>query len=573
MAAVSHLLTTSRFLIEGFEAFRESFNQISRGARTRFETRDWKGMQADGKARLTLYKRRVAELALGVRGILQEQYADPVFWQMLKQAYSYEVVSFPDTEIAETFFNSVCRKVIGGFGADAQMMFVEGEIMRLDFESAAPIFHTWSLMEPLETVMSELLQTYAFTTPYENAERDMQNLCRRLRQEVLADYAIEPGDSLEMLKEVFFRNKAAYLVGRLRLSGQIFPFCIPLLNREPGVFVDALILDADTMSIIFSFTRSYFLVEVAIPTEVVRFLKSVMPLKSGSELYNSLGFHKHGKTKLYRDILRHLHQHEEQFIVAPGIRGMVMAVFTLPSYPIVFKLIKDKFDPPKVTNRPMVRMKYRLVKHHDRVGRMADTHEFEYFAFPRSRFSDSLLEELLRVAPSMVEIKGDQVIIQHLYTERRMIPLNMFIETAQPAELAEVIGEYGNTIKQLAAVNIFPGDMLLKNFGVTRHCRVVFYDYDEIGFLTEYTFREMPKRAVDDPYGNEGTWLEVNEKDVFPEEFRHFLIGHKAMEEQFVAQHADLFSLEFWHKMQALQRNGEILDVFPYRRRLRFVNE
>ena len=371
-----------------------------------------------------------------------------------------------------------------------------------------------------------MLQEFKFWAPYEDLDRDVGYLVERLQSELLDRHPPQEGDRIEMLKSIFFRNKAAYLVGRICLGDQILPFVIPLLHQEGGVFADTLILNADTMSILFSFARSYFLVLVAIPSAVVRFLKSAMPKKSLSDIYNSLGFHKHGKTELYREIVRYLQQNEHQFIIAPGIKGMVMSVFTLPDFPIVFKLIKDRFDPPKVTDRPKVRMKYRLVKHHDRVGRMADTHEFEHFVFPRKYFSEELLKELREVAPSVLKIGEEEVEITHLYTERKMIPLNIFMaETASGEELDEVIDEYGNTIKQLAAVNIFPGDMLLKNFGVTRHRRVVFYDYDEIGFLTEYNFREMPKSFYDDPYSSGGSWLEVNEKDVFPEEFRHFSSG------------------------------------------------
>ncbi|MCL4150612.1 UNVERIFIED_CONTAM: hypothetical protein GTU68_004940, partial [Idotea baltica] len=377
---------------------------------------------------------------------------------------------------------------------------------------------------------------------------------------------------VEVLRAVFYRNKGAYIVGRIWVKDLPHPFIIPLLHNQNGIFADTLITDPNEASIIFSFTRSYFLVEIDIPSELVRFLKSIMPLKPLADLYNSIGFNKHGKTQLYRDFVHHLDQSDDEFIIAPGIKGMVMSVFVLPSYHIVFKLIKDKFDPPKTSNRGHVKTQYKLVSMHDRVGRMADTHEFEHFAFPRDRFSAELLAELQKVAPSILEMTETEIIIKHLYTERKMIPLNMFLETASEESAEEVVDEYGNTIKQLAAANIFPGDMLLKNFGVTRHGRVVFYDYDEIGFLTDYNFRRMPEPEEGDDYQDSTPWFAVGPKDVFPEEFKHFLVGRRDIRGIFFKLHADLFDPKFWIEMQQKQIRGEVVDVYPYRRRKRFTN-
>ncbi|MFK7924820.1 MAG: bifunctional isocitrate dehydrogenase kinase/phosphatase, partial [Bacteroidia bacterium] len=488
-----NILATNRLILEGFKAYRSEFNRITQRAVVRFENQDWAGIQDDSKERLRVYKKEAMKIAMQARRLLQENFNNRGLWEILKQAYAYDVAHLADTEIAESFFNSVCRKVFGGMGAEQDFMFVDGAIMRLDSESSAPIFKVYPLRGTPEESIKELMYDFRFQSPFEDLERDIKLISRRLEQDLLEERQNTSNAQLEVIRTVFFRNKAAYIVGRVKLGNQLHPFVIPLLHREQGIFADSLILDTDSTSIIFSFTRSYFHVKVEIPSEMVRFLKSIMPLKSKSELYNSIGFGKHGKTELYRDFLRHLSQSKDQFDFAPGIKGMVMAVFTLPSYPIVFKLIKDHFDPPKITDRSMVKRKYRLVKHHDRVGRMADTHEFEHFVFPKDRFHPDLLAELLKVAPSIVYVEGEQVIIDHLYTERRMTPLNIFMATAPPNEMDEVIDEYGNTIKQLAAVNIFPGDMLLKNFGVTRHRRVVFYDYDEIGFLTDYRFRTMPE--------------------------------------------------------------------------------
>jgi isocitrate dehydrogenase kinase/phosphatase len=338
---------------------------------------------------------------------------------------------------------------------------------------------------------------------------------------------VDQNARVEMIKSVFYRNKCAYLIGRAVIRTDVHPFVIPLLHEKQGLYVDSLLTDPNELGVIFSYYRSYFLVDIDIPGEYVDFLASIMPFKELSELYNSIGFEKHGKTELYRGFLKHLTNSDDQFEVAPGIKGMVMSVFTLPSYSMVFKVIKDRFDPPKKMTRLQVKAKYQLVSEHDRVGRLADTHEFENFVFPLDRFSSSLLEELKEVAPSLLLIKEKTLEIKHLYAEKKMIPLNLYLSKAS----------HEDAIKQLAAANIFPGDMLLKNFGVTRMKRVVFYDYDEIVMLTDCNFRIIPEARDDFEELSSDPWYSVGENDIFPEEFKRFLIGDPRVKALFFKLH------------------------------------
>jgi isocitrate dehydrogenase kinase/phosphatase len=249
-------------------------------------------------------------------------------------------------------------------------------------------------------------------------------------------------------------------------------------------------------------------------------------------------------------------------------------VFELPSFPYVFKAIKDWYPPPKDTTRARVKEKYLLVKHHDRVGRMADTLEYSDVAFPLSRFSEELLAELQRFAPSLVEIEGDRIVIKHLYIERRMTPLNIFLQDAASEALLEHgVLEYGNAIRDLVAANIFPGDMLYKNFGVTRHGRVVFYDYDEIEYLTDCNFRDIPApRNEEDEMASE-PWYSIGKHDVFPEQFGHFLLGNPRIRQHFLAHHADLLTRAWWQSHKERILAGEIEDVFPYPQHIRFHRE
>jgi len=252
---------------------------------------------------------------------------------------------------------------------------------------------------------------------------------------------------------------------------------------------------------------------------------------------------------------------------------MVMTVFTLPSYPYVFKVIKDRFRPPKDMTRDQVKQKYLLVKQHDRVGRMADSLEYSQAAFPLERFSEELLQELNRECGSGIELDGGQIVIRHLYIERRMTPLNLYLQSATEQQLWEVVGGYGRAIKQLAAANIFPGDMLFKNFGVTRQGRVVFYDYDEICYLTECRFRTIPSAPYPEWEMSGEVWYSIEPQDVFPEEFEHFLLNDTRVRKAFLEQHADLLDPEYWRRKQQNILAGHLEDVFPYPESRRFGSQ
>jgi isocitrate dehydrogenase kinase/phosphatase len=372
--------------------------------------------------------------------------------------------------------------------------------------------------------------------------------------------------AIDVVPAPFYRGKGAYLVGRLCGRGdRQLPMVLSLLNEGPGVHADAALLDEDSASIVFGFTRSYFSVDAARPAALVAFLKSIMPAKRRAELYIALGHNKHGKTELFRDLVEHLEDDAARFEPAPGERGMVMAVFTLPSLELVFKVIRDRFAEPKNITREGVMQKYRLVFRHDRAGRLIDAQEFEHLRFPRSRFSAAVLEELLATAAGSVSANADHVDISHVYVERRLVPLNLYLAQASPGEARAAVLDYGQAIRDLAATNIFPGDVLLKNFGVTRHGRVVFYDYDELAQVTECRFRSLPEPRDDEEELAAEPWFYVGPNDVFPEEFLHFLGLRAPLLAAFRQSHGELLTAEYWQGLQARLEGGEIVDIFPYR--------
>lgn len=557
-------------ILQRFESFYSRFLEITQGSKSRFENSDWLGVQLAGRERIRLYDHHVGATASSIRQMMGEHHATQELLKRVKSAFSDLLPRCDNFEVAESFFNSVYRRIFRHRNIRDENLYIHPFVSRGEKPDLSALLRIYRTdLAHLPQTLSQLLGDYSFTLPYEDKQRDIVDIHRHLAEngpQILHD---EPF-AIELLKEVFYRNKGAYLVGLIRARDQVFPFILPLLSTGHSIYVDTVIFEPDLASIVFGFARAYFMVYAREPALFVAFLRQIMPHKPDYEIYNAIGCQKHGKTELYRHYRHHLAQSRDQFIIAPGIKGMVMSVFTLPSYDVVFKVIKDEFTPPKDVSHEQVKAKYRLVKQHDRVGRMADTQEFTNFEFPLDRISPELLAELKTVAPSALTISDDKLVIKHLYTERKMIPLNLYLDKADEQQTRLALEEYGNAIKQLAAANIFPGDMLFKNFGVTRHGRVVFYDYDEICYMTECNFRQIPPPRYPEDEWSAEPWYSVAPNDIFPEEFATFLLQKPQVREIMLQLHKEMFDANYWKMLQSNIKVGVFEDVYPYRRKKRF---
>jgi len=553
----------------GFERYRSGFRRITRRSARHFEAADWHGVQHDMVERLALYTSVVRRVVASLEEVFGAERRSPEVWSAMKREYSWLMGGHGDLELAETFFNSVTRRVFATVGVDPKREFVHlGSDTGLPPPGAVPV-RTYPGALSTGAVVGEVLDDYSFAVPWEDPARDARQVAAEVDRAVARAWG-EPGfDFVELLEPVFYRGKGAYVVGRVVKAERSLPLVLALANPGGNVEVDAILLDEDEVSIVFSFTRSYFHVDVEAPAGVVRFLKSILPRKPMAELYVSLGYNKHGKTELYRDLLRHLERSGDRFERARGERGMVMAVFTMPGYDVVFKVIRDRFGPAKSVTREQVKGRYQFVFEHDRAGRLVDVQEYELLEFAKSRFEPSLLEELLDECSENVTLRGSDVVIRHLYTERRVVPLNLFIREAPEERAREAVLDFGRALRDLAATNVFPGDLLVKNFGVTRHGRVVFYDYDELCAVTDCDFRELPEEDGDG--GGDGPSFYVGPRDVFPEEFLTFLGFPAPLRRLFAESHGDLLAPRFWNEMKRRHLAGELLDLYPYppERRLR----
>ncbi|MFC4701631.1 bifunctional isocitrate dehydrogenase kinase/phosphatase [Glaciecola siphonariae] len=559
-------------ILSGFNRHYHTFLYFTQGAPARFEQADWQGVQESSALRIQSYDAKVNEAVTLLKNRFGIKTLDEHIWHWVKDAYIGLLENHPQPELAESFFNSLfCRMFDRRYYLNANI-FVKTNVDPQRFEAFTDCTCHRLSDEPHKNhaVFSQILAHLPLSLPI----KQNTGMLNKMHSSLVAQIPSSLDDAkLTLLTPLFYRNKAAYAVGRLETSdGRCYPFVLPVLNTErQSLYIDALIANEKETAVIFGFARAYFMVDTQYPGAIVHFLKSILPSKTASELYTCIGLQKHGKTLFYRDFLEHLSHTNDDFIVAPGIKGMVMTVFTLPSYPFVFKLIKDKFAPQKEMTHATVRQKYQLVKQHDRVGRMADTLEFSWVAFPKDRFSDELIDELKHTVASQFRIEGDMLLLKHVYIERRMTPLNLYLDNATCEQQSiSAINEYGLAIKQIAAANIFPGDMLFKNFGVTRHGRVIFYDYDEICYLTECNFRHIPApRYPEDEMASE-PWYSVSPNDIFPEEFASFLLCDPTTRKHFKALHPELLDAEFWRSKQANIVQGLFEDVFPYSEEKRF---
>lgn len=548
-----------------FLDYHARFHEITDRARARFLERDWAGARADASERLQLYAHELDELTAEVERLMGARFRERGGWTAIKAVYSSLIAQNPEWEIAESFFNSLTRRVFATEGVDQAIEFVD-----TDFDA------------PPAALPNDLLRTYAGAALprllrsaltdreaggfAEECWRDLALQTEEAAKRIAASFPDgASADRLEMIATVFYRGRGAYLVGRVRNDGASLPVALSLRHEsEQGITLDALLHGELDLSILFSYTRAYFRVAVRCPYELVRRLRALMPRKRLVDLYNAIGYHRHGKTELYRDFVAHLRNSSDCFIAAEGTRGMVMLVFTLPSYDVVFKLIKDHFDPPKETSRAEVKRRYRMVFEHDRAGRLVEAHEFEHLRIARDRFDPALLEDLCRNAAETVRLEGDDVVISYAYVERRIRPLNLFLKETDEARSIAAARDYGQALKDLAASNIFTGDIFPKNFGVTRSGRVVFYDYDELCFLTDCHFRALPQPTTPEQEMAAEPWYSVREGDIFPEEFPNFLSIPEPARAAFYEEHGDLFRPDFWRDVQEKLRSGEPPEIFPY---------
>ena len=561
---MTDLAHAAALLRDGFADYHARFRAITQRAQRRFEARDWDGAQGDAVERIELYDRFIGEMAARLEAQIGAALSERATWTALREAYAAAIANLLDQELYKTWFNTLARRSFRIRGVDAEVEFIALDIEPTDRITHAVARHSYAVWGNLARVCQKLLDDYPFAAPYAHAGLCAARIAEALSRR-LAAWGPDPVRALELLETVFYRERRAYLVGRVFGVERIAPLVIALTHEPGGIRADAVLTERESVAQVFSYTRSYFQADLATVGDAVVFLRTLLPHKPIDELYTVLGRAKQGKTERYRHFVRHLAADpDEAFVHAAGERGMVMAVFTLPSYPLVFKLIRDRFAYPKEVVREEVMAKYRLVFHHDRVGRLIDAQEFRFLRFPRQRFSPALLDEVLGECSLSAYLDGNDVVIAHCYVERRLRPLNLYLREVDAEAARRAVLDYGQAIRDLARSNIFPGDMLLKNFGVTGHRRAIFYDYDELCLVTDCHFRALPEQSDEYDSAARDDMFYVGPHDVFPEQFPQFLGLARELRDALTAAHGELFDVRWWLGLQEELRAGRVADLSPY---------
>ncbi|MGH8180590.1 MAG: bifunctional isocitrate dehydrogenase kinase/phosphatase [Steroidobacteraceae bacterium] len=554
----------ARRIAGAFVEYNAEFRTITRRAPERFDNRDWKGSQRDAVERIELYERFVASTVAELRALLGDQAEGRGLWTRIRAAFAERVADLPDAEFTKTFFSSISRRLFGTVGVAPEIEFVATDLDPLAQVTSTVTTNTYINHGSLALLFEDVLGDVRFSSPWKDLDNSIRHVTTEVQTHLAARGEQRAVQRVEVIRPVFYQISRAYIVGRMLGRNFLVPLVIALKNSDGGMLVDAVMLAEGDVSIVFSFSRSYFHADLEHVAEAVVFLESLMPRKPVSELFTVLGRAKQGKTERYREIMRHLAGTADRFVHAPGERGLVMVCFTLPSFDVVFKIIRDRFPYPKNVRREEVLAKYQLVFRHDRAGRLVDAQEFRRLRFPRALFAPELLAELLAEASLTVHEAGEHLVFDHMYIERRMTPLNLYLRAASATAAEQAALEYGQCIRDLAHTNIFPGDLLLKNFGVTRHGRVIFYDYDELCLVTDCHFRDLPQPANPEDEMRGEPWFYVGEHDVFPESFINFVGFDAAVRASLIRTHGEIFTARFWRQVQRRLREGEVLEVLPY---------
>jgi len=555
----------SQIIYDGFIRYNNYFHRITRRARTRFEQRDWKGHQNDIVDRVDLYEKSVRRIVLALRRTLGPQLTDKNLWHDIRGYFANRLNQVPDNDFIKTFFNSTTRRIFGTEGHDPELEFISSgptDDLQLIMSLNIRRYPYWvSLQRIFETILDD----FSFRVPYDDINLNATKISKKIKTYTNEKFSKDVEYlRFEFIDSFFYQAARAYLVGKLIHSEGESPIIIAFKNENRGISVDAVFLEEKEISLIFGYTRSYYFADPNSVIGTVHFLKSMLPKKPIDELYTVLGRLRQGKTERHRIFTEHLSKTKDKFVHADGEVGLVMIVFTLPSYNLVFKVIRDTFGAPKTISREDVISKYKLVSKHDRAGRLIDTQEFLNLKFPINRFSKELSKELLKNASISVRKENDNLILKRVYVERRVRPLNLYINEYSFEEAARAIIDYGEAIKDLAKTNIFPGDLLLKNFGVTQHNRIIFYDYDEVSLVTDCNFRDIPESNSIEDEMQADTWYYVGDHDIFPEEFIRFLSMNDKLKAEFMKYHKDLLTSKYWRRIKNQHLKGQALLVIPY---------
>ena len=557
---------TAEWILGVFDSFYDEFLRLTWAAKAAFENRDHPMAVSNARRRLGLYNATVYPLADELRAAFPQLKERARLWREVEAVYRAAVSGRYEADLALAYLHSVQRRVHYGEWRPVEYGF--GGSHRV-VPPADAVYERFACSWPLEPLLIQrALQVADLSVPFCDPKEDAELIARRVN-DVLAGRGGGGLRAIEMIRGGFFRNRGAYLMGRMILKGaDLKPLVIALFNHAEGVRAEAVLQAVPHVHNLCSSTEAPFQVTNRHYHELAGFLSSIMPSRPLGLHYSTIGYYHFSKVAVMHEVRRRLIHDGERLAVAPGSPGTVTIAFTSPRSDYVLKVIRDRptsgYKWDSFAGVDAVLAKYKRVHEINRTGSMLDNIVYYNLRLERSWFEPALAQELLDAAVNSVQLQGEALVFRYLIVQRKLTPLNVFLESAPEDKAVRAMMNLGFCIRNNAAANVFNKDFDTRNYGVNRYLKIYLYDYDAVERLTDVKVRTNRDRC--DGEEEVPAWFFEPGVIFLPEEIEAGLrVRDRTLRRAFRAAHAELMSVEYWEGLQQALRAGEVpgIHTFP----------
>jgi isocitrate dehydrogenase kinase/phosphatase len=550
-----------------YDDFYRQLCEYPHRAQRAFETMDPHASIRISQERLGLYSRYIAEHGPRMLAAFPALAADPAVWDALDRLFMAMIVVRYDADIAFSFAHSIRRNIGRGLWRPVAYSFPPPSRLRAD--SMASVYRRLRVPGRIDAeIVSTALRMPNFSVPFRDLQGDAEKIRVRVEQLLRDAFDGSPPVALDVVEAGFFRDRSAFIVGRWALADdRIAPFVVALLNSPEGIYADAVLHRVSDIHDLFSSALANFHVTTRLYYQTCVFLFSLMPRRPFGHQYSTIGFNHVGKVAILNEINEQVRR-GHRFQRSPGAAGTVALGFTFDECAYHLKVIRDKptnsYKWGAFPGVAAVSDKYRAVHEINRAGSMLDNVMYFNLRLDRSMFDPALLDEICREAAGSVQVDQDGVYLRQLIMQLKIVPLPVFLETADEDATRAVMLSLGHCIRNNAATNIFNKDLDSRNYGVGRYGRVFLFDYDAVEKLTDVkirtnTGREPGEEAVPEWFFEDGVIF-------LPEELEHGMqLKSSYARRCFREENCDLLGVEYWQDVQQKLERGEVpaLRVYP----------
>ena len=563
---------TAEWVLAQFEQFYAEFLDVPYQARTAFEQQHHSTSIWLSRYRLSLYSSYIHRMGAYLKAIQPNISIDVNFLNQLEARFWRMVENRYESDVAYAFMHSIRRMVYRDewkpveysfWGSNENSEQYPAELLQ-KFDVDATVS---------DDLLAEILRIPEFSVAHRDIEGDALAIARRINR--LARRRDRDITTVEMIDAGFFRNRGAYLVGKILFDDHSYaPLIIALLNGPDGIYCDAVILDEHLAHNLFSSTLANYHVTTRYYHELSAYLHSLMPHRALGLHYSTIGYNHVGKVAVIKELKQELEDSGGVLDNAIGEPGTVAIGFAGPQSAYNLKVIRNHptsgYKWGEFEGIDSVKEKYSRVHEINRTGSMLDNIIYFNIALEKRLFSPGLLAELLAEASETVSLHGDAVLFKYLIVQPRMTPLPVFLEHADERQVRYVLESLGDCIKNNAAANIFNKDLDARNYGVSHFLKVYLFDYDALEVMVDVKIRSNLDRFdgeedIPDWYFEDGVIF-------LPEEIEAGLcIRDREQRQMFREYHGDLLTTGYWENLQYELRQNQVpaIKVYPDTCRLR----